>query len=251
MKRLFILLCCALTAWQLHAQFAAIAAYAPKYSPGKVWFQDGHSEEFAAVETPNCMQKKLTVSHDEKRKDKKVINVADIYAVTIWHKDHPDKTFTLVHILTQTSMVNMVPDQWGFPIAQSAWGMAIRCYPSYQFQKKSGELEGILLSQTSSNGMVNRQPILTFLYRPNVEKSVLLASDGTFMPKAKECFSDNETIYAALKARKLHLTDMQYILDEMAGGASSPSDDQEASSPSEQPQAIEETVQNGTVGDDE
>lgn len=251
MKRLFILLCCALTAWQLHAQFAAIAAYAPKYSPGKVWFQDGHSEEFAAVETPNCMQKKLTVSHDEKRKDKKVINVADIYAVTIWHKDHPDKTFTLVHILTQTSMVNMVPDQWGFPIAQSAWGMAIRCYPSYQFQKKSGELEGILLSQTSSNGMVNRQPILTFLYRPNVEKSILLASDGTFMPKAKECFSENQTIYAALKARKLHLTDMQYILDEMAGGASSPSDDQEASSPSEQPQAIEETVQNGTVGDDE
>lgn len=251
MKRLFLILCCALTAWQLHAQFAAIAAYAPKYSPGKVWFQDGHSEEFAAVETPNCMQKKLTVSHDEKRKEKKTINVADITAVTLWHKDHPDKTFTLVHILTQTSMVNMVPDQWGFPIAQSAWGMAIRCYPSYQFQKKSGELEGILLSQTSSNGMVNRQPILTFLYRPNVEKSILLASDGTFMPKAKECFSDNETIYAALKARKLRLTDMQYILDEMAGGASSPSDDQEASSPSEQPQAIEETVQNGTVGDDE
>ena len=163
MKRLFLILCCALTAWQLHAQFAAIAAYAPKYSPGKVWFQDGHSEEFAAVETPNCMQKKLTVSHDEKRKEKQTLNVADITAVTLWHKDHPDKTFTLVHILTQTSMVNMVPDQWGFPIAQSAWGMAVLCYPSYSFNKKSGELEGILLSQTSSNGMVNRQPILTFL----------------------------------------------------------------------------------------
>ena len=251
MKRLFLILCCALTAWQLHAQFAAIAAYAPKYSPGKVWFQDGHSEEFAAVETPNCMQKKLTVSHDEKRKEKQTINVADITAVTLWHKDHPDKTFTLVHILTQTSMVNMVPDQWGFPIAQSAWGMAVLCYPSYSFNKKSGELEGILLSQTSSNGMVNRQPILTFLSRPNMEKAVLLASNGSFMPKAKEYFSENQTIYAAFKARKLRIADLQYILDEMAGGVPSPAEDQEASLPNEQPQAIEETVQNGTVGDDE
>lgn len=251
MKRLFIILTCALMAGMAYAQFAAIAAYAPKYSPGKVWFQDGHSEEFAAVETPNCMQKKLTVSTDEKRKNKKVINVADIYAVTLWHKDHPDKTFTLVHILTQTSAVNLVPDQWGFPIAQSAWGMAVRCYPSYQFDKKSGDLEGILLSQTSSTGMVNRQPILTFLFRPNVEKSVLIASNGTFMPKTKELFSENETIYAAFKARKLHLTDMQYILDEMAGGAPSPSEEQDTSSEKEQPQVIEETVQNGTAGDDE
>lgn len=251
MKRLFLFLCCVLSAWQLNAQFAAIAAYAPKFSPGKVWFIDGHSEEFAAVETPNCMQKKLTVSHDEKRKDKKTLNVADIAAVTIWHKDHPDKPFTLVHILTQTSAVNLVPDQWGFPVAQSAWGMAVRCYPSYQFQKKSGELEGILLSQTSANGMVTSQPILTFLYRPNVEKSVLLASNSSFVPKAKEYFSDNETIYEAFKARKLRITDLQYILDEMAGGAPSPSEELETSPQNEQPQTIEETVQNGTVGDDE
>ena len=84
-----------------------------------------------------------------------------------------------------------------------------------------------------------------------MEKAVLLASDGSFMPKAKEYFSENQTIYAAFKARKLRIADLQYVLDEMAGGVPSPAEDPEASSPNEQPQAIEETVQNGTVGDDE
>ena len=252
MKRLFVILFCVLSAWQASAQFAAIAAYAPKFSPGIVWFKDGHTESFAAVETPNCMQKKLTVSHDEKRKNKTTVNVADIQAVTLWHKDHPDKTFTLIHILTETSIVNLVPDQWGFPIAQSAWGMAVRCFPSYQFDKKTGELEGILLSQTSSNGMVNRQPILTFLDRPDVEKAVLIATDGSFMPKTKEYFKGNETIYADFKARKLHYVDLQFILDEMAGGApGEPVGNEEAASQNEQPKVIEETVENGTAGDDE
>lgn len=251
LKRLFVLLCCSVVAWQAQAQFAAIAAFAPKYSPGIVWYLDGHKEEFAAIETPNYMQKKLTVSHDEKRKNKITLEVADIYAVTLWHKDHPEQTFTLMHVQTKTSILNMHPDQWGFPVAQSAWGMAVRCYPSYSFDRKSGELQGVLITTRDSYGMVSQSPILTFLARPGQEKAELVGSDNTFPPKAKELFKENPDIYSALKARRLGVGDLQFILNEMAGGIPAETTPEHSAVQSDQPRVIEETVQNGTVGDDE
>ena len=109
--------------------------------------------------------------------------------------------------------------------------------------KKTGDLNFIKF--VGGNGPDT--PTLYYLVRPGWEQAELLLFNGGFPQKKKsaELFAENEEIATAIKKGKLKGSDMQYILDEMAGGK-----------PMEMPVKIipevkTDSVSNGVVGDDE
>ena len=115
---------------------------------------------------------------------------------------------------------------------------------NYEVDKKTGDLSFVKF--VGGNGPDT--PTLFYLVRPNEDMADLVIWDSGFAgPKKKiaEIFSENQTIYEGIKSGKLKASDIQYILDEMAGGKKS-------DVPLETiPQVQTDSVSNGQIGDDE
>lgn len=274
-KRIFLLLSfVALLALQADAQIiSAIVAAAkkatPHYTPGIVVFKDGHEQAYRWVQIPRQDMKGFKVAEDEKHKKPIDLNPADIAAVVIWSEALPEKKVTLIHIEAEKSDLPFYKtyptEAWGYPIASSAWGTVFKCNYGFYINKKTGELEAEYAKRTSSMGntmYVEEVAAGCYLWCADFEKPQLIGGShsGTTrmqwagVPKRMgQFFASNPQLAQRIVDCKITGEDIQYILDEMAAfhhldGASQTEDfsDQETTTVS-----TEQTVSNGTVGDDE
>ena len=255
-KRILFVLATLFASVALHAQFIAqMTLLAPRYYPGEVYFVDGHSEEYAEVELPGVGKGKLGVKKNAGDKGHTKINAADIIGIKIWHKDFPDKKHVLYYVHARKSMMQN-DHQWGSPVYGSAWGVIFKCEMYYQIDKKTGDLYIVKFK----GGKGPDTPTLYYLVRPELELAELAMANGSFMAMKKaaaKLFAENEEIATAIKKGKLKGSDMQYILDEMAGDKKAgmplkviPEDN---TMPEEKavPETKTDSVSNGVVGDDE
>ena len=235
---LFLFACIA-----VRAQFIAqMSLMTPHYYPGEVLFKDGHHEEFVEVELPRVGKSKLGVKKYADEKKHTDIEAADIIGIKIWHKDFPDKQHVLYYVHARKSMMQS-EHQWGNPVMGSAWGIVFQCEQNYQMDKKTGDLNFIKFV----GGNAPDTPTLYYLVRPDWDKAELLLVNGMFAKKKRvaEFFAEKEEIATAIKKGKLKGSDMQYILDEMAGG-------KKTEEPAKIiPEIKTDSVSNGVVGDDE
>ena len=218
-KRFLLVLAAVFASVALHAQFITqMNLLTPHYYPGEVFFKDGHSEEFAELELPRVGKSKLGAKKN-------------------------DKKHVLYYVHARKSMMQN-EHQWGNPVMGSAWGVIFQCEMNYQMDKKTGDLNFIKF--TGGNGPDT--PTLYYLVRPDLELAELAMVNGSFMAMktaAAKLFAENEEIATAIKKGKLKGSDMQYILDEMAGG-------KKAEEPLKIiPEIKTDSVSNGVVGDDE
>lgn len=242
-KRFLSALSALLVCVALNAQFITqMSLMTPHYYPGEVYFKDGHSEEFAEVELPRAGKSKLGIKKNVEDKGHTVINAADIIGIKIWHKDFPDKKHILYYVHARKSMIQS-EHQWGYPVMGSAWGIVYQCEQNYQMNKKTGELDIVKFV----GGNAPDTPTLYYLFRPEWEQAELVMGNGMFISskKAANLFAENKEISAAVKKGVLTGADMQYILDEMAGGKKAPNTAKIL------PETITDSVSNGVVGDDE
>lgn len=227
----------------LSAQFIAQMALAtPHYYPGEVYFVDGHYEEYDEVELPRGGKSKLAVKKHSTDKSRTEIEAIDILGIKIWHKDFPDKTHTLHYVHSQKAMMQG-EHHWGNIVAMSDWGVVFQCEVYYQIDKKTGDLYFVKIEGGTGPGT----PTLFYLKRPDWDLAQLVIIGGIFAGKKKvaELFGENATIAEGIKKGKLKATDIQYILDEMAGG-------KKAETQAEEPvEELQESASNGVVGDDE
>lgn len=215
----------------------------PHYYPGIVYFQDGHHEEYAEVELPRTGKSALGVKKNGDEKNHTDINAADIVGIKFWHKDFPENVHVLYYIHARKAMMQS-EHQWGNPVAGSAWGVLYQCEMNYEVNKKTGDLTFVKFV----GGNAPDTPTLYYIVRPNQDLADLVIWDAGFAgPKKKiaELFSENPIIYEGVKSGKLKAADIQYILDEMAGG-------KKTETPLESiPQVQTDSVSNGQIGDDE
>lgn len=259
-KRFLLVLAAFFASVALHAQFIAqMTLLTPHYYPGEVYFVDGHSEEYAEVELPRVGKGKLGVKKNEGDKGHTDIDAANIVGIKIWHKNFPDKKHVLYYVHARKSMMQS-EHQWGNPVMGSAWGVVFQCEQNYQMDKKTGDLNFVKFV----GGNAPDTPTLYYLVRPGWEQAELLLFNGGFPQKKKsaELFAENEEIATAIKKGKLKGSDMQYILDEMAGDKKAempvkviPEEEAAPASKAVSENAVPEmktdSVSNGVVGDDE
>lgn len=242
-KRFLLVLAAVFASVALHAQFITqMNLLTPHYYPGEVFFKGGHSEEFAELELPRVGKSKLGAKKNVEDKGHIDIEAADIIGIKIWHKDFPDKKHVLYYVHANKALLQS-DHQWGNPIMGSAWGVIFECEQNYQVDKKTGDLNFIKFA----GGNASDTPTLYYLVRPDWDKAELLLMNSEFAQKKRvaEFFAEKEEIATAIKKGKLKGSDMQYILDEMAGG-------KKAEEPSKIiPEIKTESVSNGVVGDDE
>ncbi|MBO5618643.1 MAG: hypothetical protein J5902_01535 [Paludibacteraceae bacterium] len=227
----------------LHAQFfTQMSLLTPHYYPGEVFFKDGHSEEFAELELPRVGKSKLGAKKNAEDKGHIDIEAADIIGIKIWHKNFPDKKHVLYYVHANKALLQS-DHQWGNPIMGSAWGVIFECEQNYQIDKKTGDLNFVKFV----GGNAPDTPTLYYLVRPDWDKAELLLINSEFAKKKRvaEFFAEKEEIATAIKKGKLKGSDMQYILDEMAGG-------KKTEEPAKIiPEIKTDSVSNGVVGDDE
>ena len=259
-KRFLLVLAAFFASVALHAQFAQLTLLTPHYYPGEVYFVDGHSEEYAEVELPRVGKGKLGVKKNAGDKGHTDIDAANIVGIKIWHKNFPDKKHVLYYVHARKSMMQS-EHQWGNPVMGSAWGVIFQCEMYYQIDKKTGDL--YFVKFRGGNGPDT--PTLYYLVRPELELAELAMVNGSFMAMKKaaaKLFAENEEIATAIKKGKLKGSDMQYILDEMAGDKKAempvkviPEEEAAPASKAVSEKAVPETktdsVSNGVVGDDE
>ena len=260
-KRFLLVLAAVFASVALQAQFIAqMTLLTPHYYPGEVYFVDGHSEEYAEVELPRVGKGKLGVKKNAGDKGHTDIDAANIVGIKIWHKDFPDKKHVLYYVHARKSMMQN-EHQWGNPVMGSAWGVIFQCEMYHKIDKKTGDL--YFVKFTGGNGP--NTPTLYYLVRPELELAELAMVNGSFMAMKKaaaKLFAENEEIATAIKKGKLKGSDMQYILDEMAGDKKAempvkviPEEEAAPASKADSEKAVPETktdsVSNGVVGDDE
>ena len=259
-KRFLLVLAAFFASVALHAQFIAqMSLLTPHYYPGEVYFKDGHVEEFAELELPRVGKHKLGVKKNSDDKGHTDIDAADIIGIKIWHKNFPDKKHVLYYVHARKSYMQN-DHQWGNPVMGSAWGVVFQCEQNYQMDKKTGDLNFVKFV----GGNAPDTPTLYYLVRPGWEQAELVLFNGGFPQKKKsaELFAENEEIATAIKKGKLKGSDMQYILDEMAGDKKAempvkviPEEEAAPASKAVSEKAVPETktdsVSNGVVGDDE
>lgn len=254
-KRFLLVLTSLFVCVAIHAQFfTQMSLLTPHYYPGEVYFKDGHVEEFAELELPRVGKSKLGVKKNAADKGHVDVEAADIIGIKIWHKNFPDKVHVLYYVHARKSYMQN-EHQWGNPVMGSAWGVVFQCEQNYQMDKKTGDLTFVKFV----GGNAPDTPTLYYLVRPGWEQAELVLFNGGFLQKKKsaELFAENEEIATAIKKGKLGGSDMQYILDEMAGGNKAeipviiiPETD---SAPEAKaiPEVKTDSVSNGVVGDDE
>ena len=255
-KRFLLVLAAVFASVALHAQFFAQMSLAtPHYYPGEVYFKDGHSEEFFEVELPRVGKSKLGVKKNAEDKGHIDIEATDIIGIKIWHKDFPDKRHVLYYVHARKAYMQS-EHQWGNPIMGSAWGVVFQCEMNYQMDKKTGDLNFVKFVGGNSPDT----PTLYYLVRDEWDLAELVMWNGGFNTIKKnvvKLFAEKEEIAEAIKKGKLKGDDMQYILDEMAGGqkveAPVKAIPEEKDAP-ESKAALEmktDSVSNGVAGDDE
>lgn len=243
-KRLILFAALMMASIAIHAQFIAqMSLMTPHYYPGEVYFKDGHHEAFAEVELPRVGKSKLGVKKNADEKGHTDIEAADIISIKIWHKDFPDKSHILYYVNARKMMMQS-EHQWGNPIVGSAWGIVFQCEQNYRIDKKNGELDVIKFA--GGNGPDT--PTLYYLVRKELDQGELVMWNGSFNGLTKhvmKLFAENEEIANGIKKGKLKGSDMQYILDVMAGG-------EKAVEPTIAISEVQtDSTSNGVVGDDE
>lgn len=243
-KRLLFIVCVLFVNIAGQAQFITqMSLMAPHYYPGEVYFKDGHNEAFDEIELPRVGKSKLGVKKNASDKSRTSIEAIDIVSIKIWHKDFPDKPHTLYYVNARASMMQS-EHQWGNPVMGSAWGIVFQCEQNYRIDKKTGDLDFIKF--VGGNGPDT--PTLFYLLRKGWDQAELVMFNGSFMAMKKtaaKLFAEKPEIAEAIKKGKLKGSDMQFILDEMAGGK--PIDEPALAFPETQT----DSVSNGVVGDDE
>lgn len=185
----------------------------PHYYPGVVYFTDGHSEAFDEVELPQVTRRNLDVKKSLSDKKRTTIDAKKIAFIQFWHKDFPEKVHTLYYVYAKSEMMQS-PDQWGFPIAESSWGVLYQCEANYEMNKKTGDLNIIKFVGGSSPDT----PTLFYVKRNGDEKARLLVFDEfRFASKKKtaELFKENPAIYNGIKSGELRPADLPYIIEAM------------------------------------
>lgn len=199
----------------LQAQFIAkMDILTPHYYPGEIYFKDGHYEAFAEVELPRMGKSKLGVKKMGTEKTHTKIDAATIVGIKIWHKDFPDKTNVLYYVPAKKALMQN-EHQWGVPFMESAWGVIFLCEQNYKIDKRTGDLDIVKFV----GGSYPDTPTLYYLLREGWDKAelVIFNTDFAVRKKVAGLFADNKEISTAIKNGKLKPSDMQYILDEMAG----------------------------------
>ena len=227
----------------VQAQFIAqMNLMTPHYYPGEVYFKDGHHEAFDEVELPRVGKSHLEVKNMNDKK-RTTIEAADIIGIKIWHKNFPDKPHTLYYVYARKTMMQS-EHQWGNPVMGSAWGVVFQCEMNYEMDKKTGDLHFVKF--VGGNGPDT--PTLYYLLRKDWDQAELVMWNGGFnavKKNAVKLFAEKPEIAEGIKKGKLKGSDMQYILDEMAGGM-------KAEMPVEMiPEVQTDSASNGQVGDDE
>ncbi len=242
-KRLLFILSILLLSVAGRAQFfTQMNLLTPHYYPGEIYFTDGHYEAYDEIELPRVGKSKIGVKKTAEDKGHTDIEAIDIVGIKIWHKNFPDKVHVLYYVHAK-KMYMHDENQWGNPIYANAWGVLYQCEMNYQMNKKTGDLDFVKF--VGGNGPDT--PTLFYLKRPEWDQAQLIMVNGAMIPKKKaaEYFSDNAAIYEGVKSGKLKADDIEYIMDEMAGGK--PADESVLSIP----EAQTDSVPNGVVGDDE
>ena len=245
-KRFLLVLAAVFASVALHAQFVI-----GDWHSGEVYFNDGRHEEFAELRMPRCGDKNLSVKKNQDDKKQTKISVEDIFAIKVWAEKFPEKVYTLYYLKCDKKfgLTN-----WGSPVVASDWGVIYESESNYTISDKDGTL-GTTKYYNRYNILEN--PTLYFLKRPNEDKAVPIIAQSAFKRDklewskvnfknyAAQFFKENEEIYEGIKSGKLQPTDIQYILDEMAGG-------KKAEEPAKAaPETKTDSVSNGVVGDDE
>lgn len=208
-----------------------------RYYPGIIFYNDGHKEEYRWVELPKGTDKNIIICNDEKKKEKVKIPAVDIHHVVLWSEKQPEVYRYLYHIRTKSSN-----DMWGMRRAHSSWGMVVSIYEYYVLDKKSGAMWG----------MNNHSfPTTSYLLRESDEFAQPLMVGNSFSNVKTICnfFSEKPEIAKAIRDKKLKGDDIQYILDEMAGGVEQENKTEEKVEHSVEPHI--EASENGVIGDDE
>lgn len=247
MKKYFwgiILLAALLVSLPTKAQFIkSMQLLTPHYYPGIVYFHDGHHEEYAEIELPRTGKSALGVKKSADEKKHTDINAADIVGIKFWHKNFPDKVHVLYYVHARKAMMHS-EHQWGNPVMGSAWGVVFECEMNYEMDKKTGDLKFVKFV----GGNAPDTPTLYYLLRKEWDLAELVMCDGRFAEmkkKVSKFFEEKPEIAEGIRKGKLKGSDMQYILDEMAGG-------KKAETPVEAIHQVQtDSVSNGQVGDDE
>ena len=215
----------------------------PHYYPGIVYYKDGHHEEYAEVELPRTGKSAIGVKKSADEKKHTDIDADDIVGIKFWHKNFPENVHILYYIHARKAMMQS-EHQWGSPVAGSDWGVLYQCEMNYEVDKKTGNLTFVKFV----GGSGPDTPTLYYVVRPNNDLADLVIWNYGFAGSKKkiaELFKENQTICEGIKSGKLKASDIQYILDEMAGG-------KKAETPVERiPQIQTDSASNGQVGDDE
>ena len=241
MKKVLLAVLISAFCTSLHAQlFSTLNYLTPHYYPGEVYFNDGHVESYEEIELPKAGEKYISVKKVKSEKNRTKINAEDINWVKVWSKDFPDKVYSLRYIHANKALTCSV-HQWGYPIAGSKWGVVYQCEQVYAMDKKTGELHAVIFRSTTNPDT----PTLFYLMKPGSTVGELIFP--ALKQKMAEPFKENPRIYNDIKKGKLRIFDIQYILDEMAGG-------KEPELPADTIAVPEESVEStpsGVVGDDE
>ena len=248
---------------------ALVHRYANKFYPGAVVFRDGRKVEYLQVELPKQDQAEISVSNDKKRKQKTVLQSEDIVSVTVWTDEFPGVRNTLYYISAdRDGKGKKYHSYWGYPIAESPWGTVYKCHTTYTMDKKTGNLLGDYYVTYGAYNMPNEQPAACILLKRNASHGLYIGGSSSVsktmswyylkLKMVAEAFADNADIKQGILKKKIHGSDIQFVLDEMAVSAglqpsSSVSDLDDTSSPGELPSPDVSSIpaENGTVGDDE
>ena len=215
----------------------------PHYYPGIVYFQDGHHEEYAEIELPRTGKGAIGVKKTGDEKKHTDIDAADIMGIKFWHKDFPENVHVLYYVHAR-KMLSISEHQWGNPVMGSEWGVVFQCEINYEVDKKTGDLHFVKFVGGNSPDT----PTLYYLVRREWDLAELVMIDGRFAElkrNVSKLFEEKPEIANGIRKGKLKGSDMQYILDEMAGG-------KKVETPVETiPQVQTDSVSNGQIGDDE
>lgn len=235
----------------------------PHYTPGLVHYQDGREVEYMWVELPKSGDAYIRVTNDPKHKKAEKVAASEIKCITYWSQLLPEKKLTLYYLHADKSSIpltgTMPVDVWGYPIASSEWGTVYMCNPSYELNKKTGEIVRQFNVRAVQMGNVvhyETVPAACYLVCRDFDNAQLIGSSlgeemfwaALKMKHITPFFESNTELARRIEEKKLVGKDIQYILDEMALFEGM----KDAITPVTPTQEYEVSATiNGTIGDDE
>lgn len=187
-----------------------------KTYPGVVYFSNGKQIECAAVQLPYSGMKKIKMATLDQPKRKKEVNVDDIVKIRFWVQGKEDVQSVLFHVHNKKGEVSSGRD-WGWPIAQSSWGVVYRCYRMYKMDKDSGRLMGVY----EFDAQDHLKPVIAFLWREGDKLATPIMEDDEwyYNTRVANMFRDDKTISQGIRKLEIQPKDIQKLLDRMATSA--------------------------------